>query len=88
MGAVTGIRNVIIIINNSMAERNLAQAKRMAKTIIETLGQDDFIAIATYPVEVAIMGENVVMAQTKKLSKTTLKTNIDNLTIQNGLNSY
>lgn len=56
MGAVTGIRNVVIIINNSMAERNLAQAKRMAKTIIDTLGQDDFIAIATYPVQVSMMG--------------------------------
>jgi len=56
VGAVTGIRNVVIIINNSMAERNLAQAKRMAKTIIDTLGQDDFIAISTYPVQVSMMG--------------------------------
>jgi hypothetical protein len=60
----------------------------MAKAIIDTLGPDDFISIITYPVSTELLGTNVKVVQVKNINKTTIKSNIDSLTIQTGLNNY
>lgn len=88
IAAATGIKNVVIVINNSMAERNLAQSKRMVKAIIDTLGTDDFVSIVTYPVATSLLGPGINIQQVKKINKSSLKTSIDSLTVNAGLNNY